>query len=226
MNNNPAIEAKGVNHFYAKVYSIFALGLGISAISAYFAMTVFFEQTISFIDSFPLGLTGIWLAEIILVVLLSAKAQKNPSLTVAGFIVYSLLNGLVLSITLSMYTPALVGRAFATATATFLAMALYGAVTKRDLSGIGRAAIGLLIGVIVATLINFFLQSSAVDYLLSYLTVAIFLGLTAYDNQQIRNLYFATAGQENTGFAAFMALQLYLDFINLFLSFLRIFSRN
>lgn len=102
-------------------------------------------------------------------------------------------------------------------------MALYGAMTKRDLSGIGRAAIGLLIGVIVATLINFFLQSPAVDYLLSYLTVAIFLGLTAYDNQQIRNLYFATAGQDNTGFAAFMALQLYLDFINLFLSFLRIF---
>lgn len=226
MNNNPVIEAKGVNHFYAKVYSIFALGLGISAISAYLAMTMFFEQTISFIDNFPLGLTGIWLAEIILVVLLSAKAQKNPSLTIAGFIVYSLLNGLVLSITLSMYTPALVGRAFTTATVTFLAMALYGAVTKRDLSGIGRAAIGLLIGVIVATLINFFLQSSAVDYLLSYLTVAIFLGLTAYDNQQIRNLYFATLGQDNTGFAAFMALQLYLDFVNLFLSFLRIFSRN
>lgn len=77
MNNNPAIEAKGVNHFYAKVYGIFALGLGISAISAYLAMTMFFEQTISFIDSFPLGLTGIWLAEIILVVLLSAKAQKK-----------------------------------------------------------------------------------------------------------------------------------------------------
>ncbi|GMA47042.1 Bax inhibitor-1/YccA family protein [Tetragenococcus muriaticus] len=226
MNSNPAIEAKGVNQFYAKVYSIFALGLGISAVSAYIAMTIFFEQTISFIDRFPLGLTGIWLVEIILVILLSAKAQKNPSLTIAGFIVYSLLNGVVLSITLSMYTPALVGRAFATATATFLAMALYGAVTKRDLSGIGRAAIGLLIGVIVATLINFFLQSSAVNYLLSYLTVAIFLGLTAYDNQQIRNLYFATAGQENTGLAAFMALQLYLDFINLFLSFLRIFSRN
>ncbi|MDN6639260.1 MAG: Bax inhibitor-1/YccA family protein [Tetragenococcus sp.] len=226
MNNNPAIEAKGVNHFYAKVYSIFALGLGISAISAYLAMTVFFEQTISFIDNFPLGLTGIWLAEIILVVLLSAKAQKNPSLTIAGFIVYSLLNGLVLSITLSMYTQALVGKAFVTATATFLAMALYGAMTKRDLSGIGRAAIGLLIGVIIATLVNFFLQSPAVDYFLSYVTVAIFLGLTAYDNQQIRHLYFATAGQNNTGFAAFMALQLYLDFINLFLSFLRIFSRN
>lgn len=227
MNNHQVIEdTQGLNQFYAKVYGIFALGLGISGLAAYLSMNLFMEQTITFLSKFPLGLMGIWIAEIALVILLSVKARKNPSLTLAGFIVYSLLNGLVLSITLMAYTGATVGRAFVTAMVTFLGMSLYGIFSKRDLSGIGRVGIGLLWGVIIATVINFFLQSSGVDYLLSYLTVIIFLGLTAYDNQQIRNLYFATTGEDNLGIAAFMALQLYLDFINLFLSLLRIFSRN
>ncbi|HLQ40766.1 MAG TPA: Bax inhibitor-1/YccA family protein [Tetragenococcus sp.] len=227
MNNHQVIEeTSGLNLFYAKVYGIFGLGIGISALAAYLSMNIFMTQTLNFLSRFPLGLTGIWLVEIGLVILLSAKAQKNPSLTLAGFIVYSLLNGLVLSLTLSFYTQATVGRAFVSAMVTFIGMSIYGVFTKRDLTGIGRAGIGLLWGVIIATLINLFLQSSGVDYFLSYATVLIFVGLTAYDNQQIRNMYFATVGQDNLGIAAFMALQLYLDFINLFLSLLRIFSRD
>ncbi|HIY58215.1 MAG TPA: Bax inhibitor-1/YccA family protein [Candidatus Tetragenococcus pullicola] len=226
LNNTPAVEVNGLNRFYGKVYGFFAMGLGLSALSAFLGMSVFPEQTARFLSSFPLGLTGIWLLEIILVLLLGAKAKKNPSLTVAGFIVYSLLNGLVLSITLAFYTPAITEKAFLVAAVTFVAMSVIGTFTKRDLSGIGRAGLGLLIGIILATLINFFMQSSTVDYFLSFVTVLIFVGLTAYDNQQIRKLYFATQGQENTGFAAYMALSLYLDFINIFLSLLRIFSRD
>ncbi|MGX7196131.1 Bax inhibitor-1/YccA family protein [Enterococcus olivae] len=224
--NNQVIEAKGLNQFYAKVYAIFGMGLGISALAAFLGSSVFLEETVGFIQSFPLGLTGIWIAEILLVLMLSAKAAKNPSLTLAGFIVYSLLNGLVLSITLYAYGFENVTKAFVIATATFVVMSIYGAFTKRDLSGIGRAGIGLLWGVIIATVINMFLRSASADYFLSYATVVIFVGLTAYDNQRIREVYFATQGQNNLGFAAFMALQLYLDFINLFLSLLRIFSRD
>ena len=224
--NNHIVEAKSLNQFYAKVYGIFGMGLGISALAAYLGANVFPEQTANFIMNFPLGLTGIWLIEIVLVLVLSAKANKNPALTLAGFIVYSLLNGFVLSITLAFYSSADIVKAFVVATATFLVMSAVGIFTKRDLSGIGRAGIGLLWGVIIASLINIFLQSAPVDYFLSYLTVLIFVGLTAYDNQRIRQIYFATQGQDNTGFAAFMALQLYLDFINLFLSLLRIFSRD
>ncbi len=224
--NNHIVEAKSLNQFYAKVYGIFGMGLGISALAAYLGANVFPEQTANFIMNFPLGLTGIWLIEIVLVLVLSAKAHKNPALTLAGFIVYSLLNGFVLSITLAFYSSADIVKAFVVATATFLVMSAVGIFTKRDLSGIGRAGIGLLWGVIIASLINIFLQSAPVDYFLSYLTVLIFVGLTAYDNQRIRQIYFATQGQDNTGFAAFMALQLYLDFINLFLSLLRIFSRD
>lgn len=227
MNNHQVIEeTTSLNKFYAKVYSIFGMGLGISALAAFLGGSIFLEQTLAFIQNFPLGLTGIWIAEIILVIVLSAKAQKNPSLTLAGFIVYALLNGIVLSVTILAYGVGNAGKAFVVATITFLVMALYGAFTKRDLSGIGRAGIGLLFGVIIATIVNMFLQSSGVDYFLSYVTVLIFVGLTAYDNQRIRQVYFASQGQDNLGLAAFMALQLYLDFINLFLSLLRIFSRD
>ncbi len=224
--NNYVVEAKGLNQFYAKVYGIFSLGLGITALSAFFSMNYFFDQAVHFLQSFPFGLTGIWILQIGLVLFLSAKAKNNPSLTIAGFIVYSLLNGLIFSLTLSMYSSADITRAFIVATVTFVGMSIFGVMTKKDLSGVGRAAIGLLWGVIIATLINLFLASSAVDYFLSYATVLIFVGLTAYDNQRIRQVYFATQGQDNTGYAAFMALQLYLDFINLFLSLLRIFARD
>lgn len=225
--DNTIVEAKGLNQFYAKVYGIFGLGLALTAIASFLSMNYFFEEVITFITRFPLGMTGIWLVQIGLVILLSSKAKNNPSLTIAGFIVYSLLMGLVLSITLSMYSSADVAQAFVVASGTFIGMSIYGVMTKRDLSGMGRAAIGLLWGVIIATLLNLFLASSAINYFLSYVTVIIFVGLTAYDNQRIRGVYFATQGQDNTGFAAFMALQLYLNFINLFLSILRIFgSKN
>lgn len=224
--NNTYTETTSLNRFYTKVYGFFAMGLAISGVAAYLSMNIFQEQIIQFVRNFPLGITGIWLIELVLVLVMSAKAQKNPALTLAGFIVYSLLNGITLSVTLMMYSAANVTIAFATATVTFIGMSLYGIFTKRDLSKIGQIAIGLLWGVIIATLINLFLGSSAINYFLSYVTVLIFIGLTAYDNQQIRKLYYASQGQDQTGLAAFMALQLYLDFINLFLSLLQIFSKD
>ena len=224
MNNSTVVEAKGLNQFYAKVYGIFGLGLALTALTSFLSMNYFFEEVVTFIQNFPLGMTGLWLIQIGLVILLSAKAKNNPSLTIAGFIVYSLLMGLVLSITLSMYSSADVAQAFVVAAGTFIGMSIFGVMTKRDLSGVGRAAIGLLWGVIIATVLNIFMGSAAVDYFLSYATVIIFIGLTAYDNQRIRGVYYRTLGQDNTGFAAFMALQLYLNFINLFLSILRIFG--
>ncbi len=224
MNNSTVVAAKGLNQFYAKVYGIFGLGLALTALTSFLSMNYFFEEVVIFIQNFPLGMTGLWLIQIGLVILLSAKAKNNPSLTIAGFIVYSLLMGLVLSITLSMYSSADVAQAFVVAAGTFIGMSIFGVMTKRDLSGVGRAAIGLLWGVIIATVLNIFMGSAAVDYFLSYATVIIFIGLTAYDNQRIRGVYYGTLGQDNTGFAAFMALQLYLNFINLFLSILRIFG--
>ena len=100
-------------------------------------------------------------------------------------------------------------------------------VTKKDLTGVGRAGMAALIGVIIAMVLNvFILRSSAVELFISLLLVVIFAGITAYDNQKIRSIYIESNGTAHSGIAVFLALQLYLDFINLFLAFLRIFGRN
>lgn len=226
-NANPRIDVQGLNRFYSKVYAFMAMGILLSGGIAYLASTVFIEQTYAFLMNFPLGWTGLWLVQIALVFVLGRQAEKNPSLAIGGFIAYSILMGLTLSVTFMHYTQASIARAFVTAGAMFIGLSAFGILTKRDLSGIGRACYGALIGVIVAMLLNaFLLKSGPVDYLVSFLTVIVFAGLTAYDNQNIRNLYLASNGTVGNGVAVFMALQLYLDFINLFLALLRIFGRS
>ena len=108
----------------------------------------------------------------------------------------------------------------------FLVMALIGVVVKRDLSGIAKAAMALLIGVIIASVLNIFFANGTMSYIISLLSVAIFSGLIAYDNQLIKRVYQSTGGRTTDGWAISMALNLYLDFINLFLSLLRLFGDN
>lgn len=215
----------GLNAFYGKVYGIFAAGLGLSALTAYLGGNVFQAQVLNFIDRFPLGFWGLWIGQLILVVVMSKKATKNPALTLAGFIVYSLLTGVTLTVTLMMYSQATVVQAFVTAMVTFAGAAVVGVFIKKDLSLLGRIGIILVWGLIITMLLNVFLfHSSGLDLALAVIGVVVFTGLTAYDNQMIRTYYFQFQNQENTGIAAFVALQLYLDFINIFLYLLRIFG--
>lgn len=225
--NNQETRVYGLNRFYGKIYAFLALGIVISAVISYMALGPWISQVSNFINNFPLGFWGIWIAEIALVIFLGVKAQKNPTLAIGGFIVYSALNGLTLAVTLAMYDIGTVTQAFVTASATFLVMSLVGSFTKRDLSGIGRAALSCLLGIIIAMLLNVFvLHSGAVDFFISILMVVIMSAITAYDNQMIRKIYLGTNGEAGNGVAVFMALQLYLDFINLFISFLRIFGSS
>ncbi|XIL41859.1 Bax inhibitor-1/YccA family protein [Enterococcus faecium] len=225
--NNPSTSMSGINRFYAKVYGFLGMGLALSAVTSYLALWVFPLQLATFINNFPLGFVGLWIVELILVMVLGVKAQKNPSLAIGGFIAYSLLNGITLAVTLAYYDIGTVTQAFLTATLMFMGMSVVGVTTKRDLSGVGRAGQAALIGVIIALVLNIFiLRSSVVELFISLLLVAIFAGITAYDNQSIRNIYVQTNGTAHSGIAVFMALKLYLDFINLFLAFLRIFGRN
>ncbi|RGW13876.1 BAX inhibitor (BI)-1/YccA family protein [Enterococcus asini] len=215
----------GLNRFYAKVYGIFAAGLGLSAVSAYLGSQVFQAQVISFIQRFPLGIWGLWILQLVLVAVMGRKATKNPALTMAGFVVYSLLTGLTLSVTLMLYSGATVVQAFLTATVTFAGAALVGMFIKRDLSMVGRIGMILVWGLIITILLNvFFFKSSGLDLVVSFIGVLVFTGLTAYDNQMIKNYYGQFQNVENTGIATFVALQLYLDFINIFLFLLRIFG--
>jgi FtsH-binding integral membrane protein len=177
---------------------------------------------------------GIIIAEVALVWGVSASIHKL-SLTTATllFILYSVLNGITLSFIFIAYSISVVSKVFFITAGTFAAMAFIGYTTKKDLSGMGKILTMGLIGLIIASLVNMFLRSTGFEYILSYVGVAIFVGLTAYDSQKIRQLTTNAimAGESEVTvqkYALLGALSLYLDFINLFLYLLRIFgnSRN
>jgi FtsH-binding integral membrane protein len=164
---------------------------------------------------------GLIIAELALVFFLSLRIQAMSFGTaLVSFLVYAVLNGITLSSIFLLYTSTSVATTFLTTALVFGAMALYGYTTKRDLTTIGNLAVMALIGLILASVVNLFLNSSAVSYVLSYLSIVIFVGLTAYDTQKLKNL----EGSENLGILG--ALMLYLDFINIFLNLLRIMGRR
>lgn len=222
VNEMEQTQVQGLNRYFTKIYLLMAMGLFISGgISAAVLVENPLQATmLSIMKGFPLGFWGMWIAELILVVFLSRKAMKNPTMALSGFVLFSALNGFVISFTLSYYDIGSVFQAFIIAGVMFVGMGVVGAFIKRDLSALGQAAIAVLIGVIVMSLLNAFLfKSSSMDMLISAITIVVFAGLTAYDNQQIKKSYQANGA--NGGFSIFMALSLYLDFINLFLSILR-----
>lgn len=227
MNNHTVIQdTSGVNAFYAKIYSLVGVGLGISAVVSALMLTMFQSVIVSVI----MGASWIYYlaiaAELVLVFAASGMALKNSPMALPLFLVYSALNGFTLSVVLALYTQSSVLSAFVTASAMFFAMAFVGKVTKKDLSGMGRALRAALFGLIIASVVNIFLGSGSFDFLISIAGVIIFSGLIAWDNQKIRYVYEQTNGQVENGWAISMALNLYLDFINLFLSLLRLFGRN
>ena len=143
------------------------------------------------------------------------------------FLLYAILNGVTFSIVLLAYTGSSIAVAFFVTAGVFGIMSLYGYITKKDLTTLGHFAMMALVGLIIASLANLFFNSSAVDWIVTYAGVLIFIALTAYDTQKIKRLYSDSQsweGQEKESVIG--ALTLYLDFINLFLDFLRIFGRS
>lgn len=166
------------------------------------------------------------IAELGIVMFLSFRIMRmSPATAATAFLVYSLLNGFTLSVIFFVYTAGTIFQAFVTAAAMFGAMAVYGLVTKRDLTSWGSFFFMGLIGIILCSIVNIFLHSSALAWTVSILGVFIFLGLTAYDNQKLKAMALAggPAGMQDN-LAVMGALRLYLDFINLFLFLLRIFG--
>ena len=165
------------------------------------------------------------LAELGLVLFLSFRITKMSAGTAAStFLVFSLLNGLTLSAIFFVYPRSDIYLAFFTAAGMFGAMSVYGMVTKRDLTSWGSFFFMGLIGIIICSVINIFLKSSALGFALSFIGVFVFLGLTAYDTQKLKSYAHAPELRENL--AVYGALALYLDFINLFLMLLRLFGGN
>jgi FtsH-binding integral membrane protein len=206
------------NTLIRQVYAWMGLGLAITAImSLVMVSSPLLYKAI--VTNRPL-FYGLMIGELALVFTLSAAVNRLSN-TVATllFLGYSLLNGVTLSIIFLVYTAESIGSTFVVTAAMFGAMSVYGYVTKKDLTSWGSFLFMGLIGVVIASVVNIFLRSDSVSWVVSAIGVIVFTGLTAYDTWKLKEL--AAAGHEGRKPAILGALTLYLDFINLFLMLLR-----
>ena len=213
---------EGLRAYMLKVYNYMATGVLLTGVIALisFKMSVVTDSTGAI-----LGFTSIGNAIVFYMSFGINKMSASKAQTV--FWIFAGLMGLSLSWILLVYTGASVARVFFITSATFGAMSLYGYTTKRDLTKLGSFLMMGLIGIIIASLVNIFLKSSMMYFVISILGVLIFVGLTAYDTQKIKNMYAASDSGELMGKKAIMgALTLYLDFINLFIMLLRLFGQR
>ncbi len=213
----------GLREYMLSVYNYMASGLALTGLVAYGVSTS--EAAMQMI--FGTGLFWVVaLAPLGLVFFLSARLPTMQASTAQTlFWVYAGLMGLSLASIFIMYTGTSIARVFFITAGTFAGMSLYGYTTKRDLSGLGGFLMMGLIGIIIASIVNMFMQSTAMHFVISVVGVLVFVGLTAYDTQAIKSIYLESDTDEVQSKKAIMgALRLYLDFINLFIMLLHLFG--
>ena len=210
-----------------KVFVWMTLALAITGLTAFGVATS--PSLVSMIFGSKVMFWGLIIAEFALVFAISGAIHKlSLSTATLLFILYSVVNGATLSVIFFAFSTAVIAMTFFITAGTFGAMALVGYTTKTDLSSMGKILIMALIGIIIASVVNMFVGSSGFDLIISYVGVLIFVGLTAYDTQKIKEMcqMAPDAGESAQKLALLGALTLYLDFINLFLYLLRIFGNN
>lgn len=223
-------QALIVNAFMRQVYQWMAGGLALSGAIAYFTLytpefsRLFFDPLSGVTPLFWVVLIG----ELALVFAFSALITKVRYTTAAlMFIAYAALNGVTLALVLALYTQASVVKTFLITAGTFGLVSLWASFTKKDLSAWGSFLFMGLIGVIIASVVNIFFRSPMVEWVVSIIGVIVFVGLTAYDTQKLRAMVLQASNQVTVSkMAVFGALQLYLDFVNLFLFLLRFFGAS
>jgi uncharacterized protein len=213
--------AELVGAFMGKVYRWMAAGLALTGLFA--LLTVSSPGLLNAIYRTPFVFIGLVIAELVLVIAFS-RVVRTASFGVASamFLTYCALSGVTFSVYLLVYTGASIASTFFITGGTFAAMSVYGTVTKKDLSSWGSFLMMGLIGVIIAGVVNIFFRNDALSFVISCAGVVVFTGLTAYDTQKIR--HWADAGDDRL--ALHGALQLYLDFVNLFIMLLRLLGRR
>jgi FtsH-binding integral membrane protein len=213
----------GLRDYMLRIYNYMASGLALTGIVAYAAAAGGRDSFIAHIHGSPV-MWLIILAPLGLVMLLSFGINRMSAATAQMvFWVYAGLMGLSVSTIFLVYTGSSIARVFFITAGTFAAMSLYGYTTRRDLSQFGSFLFMGLIGIIVAGLVNMFVMSSALQFAISVIGVLVFTGLTAWDTQQIKEMYYEGADSELAGKTAIMgALRLYLDFINLFMMLMQL----
>jgi len=222
-----AANPSQVTAFFQKVYTWMCAGLIISGVTAYIVATN--EAWANFFLANQAIFFGTILVELGLVIWLSAGINRMSAQTaIVSFLVYCFTSGLTLSIIFLAYTAESINTVFFITAGMFGAISLYGYITKADLSRTGQIAFMGLIGLILAGVVNMFVNNPQIDYILSIVGVLIFSVLTAYDTQKIKRFATATVqGSEQESKASIIgALTLYLDFVNLFLRLLRLLGRR
>ena len=213
---------EGLRAHMLRVYNYMTVGLALTGIVAYLVASSPLGEAI-----FGSGLAFIvMLAPIGVVIFLSVRIHKMSFASAqASFWIFATLMGLSLASIFMIYTGTSIARVFFITAATFASMSVYGYTTKRDLTGLGSFLFMGLIGIILASIVNIFIGSAVMQFAISVIGVLIFVGLTAYDTQKIKEMYYEGDGTEVAGKKAIMgALRLYLDFINLFIMLLNIFG--
>ena len=201
--------------------------LGLTALMAF--LTINSQSMMNLVFSSPFVFYGLLIAEVGVVIYLSSAINRMTAQSALGwFFFYSALNGLTLSALFVIYTSASITSTFLVTSLTFAGMGMYGYTTKRDLTSIGSLAFMGLIGIIIASIINIFFFSETLYWIISIVGVFVFVGLTAWDTQKLKNMSLQLDDNEEVQQkAAIMgALMLYLDFINLFIMLLRIMGRR
>ena len=211
------------NTFFRKVYLWMTAGLAVTALASFMMLSSVSAQQLIFGNR--MVFYGLIFAELGLVIAMSAAINRISAATATlMFLGYSALNGVTFAAIFLLYTNSSIASAFLVTAGTFGAMSVYGYTTKRDLTGLGSFMFMGLVGIIIASVVNIFLQSEMIYWITSYVGVFVFVGLTAYDTQKIKLIGQAGfANEQDRHKAAILgALRLYLDFINLFLMMLRI----
>lgn len=233
-----AVIDEGLRAYMLKVYNYMTTGLLLTGLVSYFfgKASIVSNEVGQIIGVTSLGNLLfnsplqwiIMLAPLGFVFYLSARLHKiSLSSAQITFWIFSIVMGLSLASIFIVYTQASIARVFFISSGTFAAMSFYGYTTKKDLTKLGGFLFMGLIGIIIASLVNLFLQSSAMYFAISVIGVLVFVGLTAYDTQRIKEMYYAGDSESVGGKKALMgALRLYLDFINLFIMLLRLFGQR
>lgn len=220
-------QATTANRFMPRVYAWMTFGMGITALISFLVVTTpaishaVFSNTILFY--------GLIIGELALVIAFTTLANRVSSPVAAlMFTGYAALNGVTLSLVFLIYTAGSLAGTFAITAGMFAGMSIYGMVTKRDLTNVGSFAMMGLWGIIIASVVNIFLRSDSISWLASFCGVIVFTLLTAYDTQKMKALGLTYNDDSETAkkMALRMALMLYLNFINLFLSLLRLFGQR
>lgn len=210
-----------------KVYLWMTMALVITGFTAYGVATS--PAILSAILMNKMLFFGLIIGEFTLVIGLSAAINRlSLSMATLMFVLYSVINGATLSVIFLAYTMSSIANVFFITAGTFAVMAFIGYTTKKDLSGMGKMLMMALIGLIIATVVNLFLRSTGLQLIVSYIGVLVFVGLTAYDTQKIKQMLMMAedTGETAQKLALLGALSLYLDFVNMFLYMLRIFGKE